>query len=211
MEKPENERGLRLSAVPAFLLPLLLLLGSCQAIQGKLLIMEGSYHFVRSRSPEAISAYLKALEFEETAPYAEYGLGYIYLVLDENAAALGRFAAAGEALALLHQDEEHRELNYRIHYNTGIIRFQEGDYTGAAAEFRRALEADGSRIEAKRNLELSLLSLGSGGSVTEQLRDYQISDNQETDTLFEYIRQTEQDRWKNREWSGDTPASGPDY
>jgi Ca-activated chloride channel family protein len=173
--------------------------------------MEGSFHFARNRTPEAISAYLKALDFDETAPYAEYGLGYIYLVLGENAAALGRFAAAEEALARLPQDTEHYELVYRIHYNTGVIQFQEGDYTGAAREFRKALEADGSRIEAKRNLELSLLSLGSRGNAAETLLIHHEAGGGEIDTFLDYIRRKEQDRWKSREWAGDTPVSGPDY
>jgi Ca-activated chloride channel family protein len=186
-------------------------MASCSAVQGKLFIMEGSFHFARNRTPEAISAYLKALGFDETAPYAEYGLGYIYLVLGANAAALGRFAAAEEALARLPRDTEHAELVYRIHYNTGIIRFQEGDYAGAAGEFRKALEAEGSHIEAKRNLELSLLSLGPRGNAAETLLIHQETGGGETDSLLDYIRRKEQDRWKSREWAGDTPVSGPDY
>jgi Ca-activated chloride channel family protein len=173
--------------------------------------MEGSFHFARNRSPEAISAYLKALDFAETAPYAEYGLGYIYLVLGENTAALGRFAAAEEALSRLPREGEHAELVYRIHYNAGIIRFQEEDYAGAAGEFRRALEADGSRIEAKRNLELSLLSMGPRGNAAETLLIGHETGGGKTGALLDYIRRKEQDRWKSREWSGDTPVSGPDY
>jgi Ca-activated chloride channel family protein len=151
------------------------------------------------------------MDFDETAPYAQYGLGYIYLVLGENRAALGRFAAAEEALARFPREGEHQELVYRIHYNTGVIRFQEEDYTGAAAEFRKALETDGSRIEAKRNLELSLLSLGPRGNAAEALRIRHEAGEGETGALFDYIRRKEQDRWKSREWAGDTPVSGPDY
>ncbi|MDR1948307.1 MAG: tetratricopeptide repeat protein [Spirochaetaceae bacterium] len=197
--------------IPAVLLPALLFLASCSAVQGKLLIMEGSFHFARNRNPEAIAAYLKALDFDEAAPYAEYGLGYIYLVLDEKAAALGRFAAAEEALIRLKPDTEHHELRYRIHYNTGVLRFREGDYAGAAEEFRKALEAEGSHIEAKRNLELSLLSLGPRGSAAELPLIYSEDEGREADTLFDYIHRKEQDRWKSREWAGDTPVSGPDY
>jgi Ca-activated chloride channel family protein len=171
--------------------------------------MEGSFFSARRLYAEAIAAYTEALSYGEAAPYAEYGLGTVYLALEEGAAALGRFAAAEEALAAFPRDQ-HRELRYRIHYNAGIIRFQRGDFTEAAGEFRKALEADSGRIGAKRNLELSLLSAsrpentgaapleagGSGGGA---------------EALFDYIRQKERDQWKSREWAEDASPAGPDY
>jgi Ca-activated chloride channel family protein len=160
---------------------------------------------------EAILAYLEALEYDETAPYAEYGLGSACLALDEDAAALQRFAAAEERLAG-RPLEDHRELVYRINYNRGVVRFHAGDFAAAADEFRSALETDGSRIDAKRNLELSLLSLAgqsSGGSTALGLN---IREEQgESRALFDYIRHKEQDQWKSREWSGEADFTGPDY
>jgi Ca-activated chloride channel family protein len=182
-------------------------LASCSRLSGKLLVMEGNFFSSRGMYTEAISSYSRALRYGEAAPYGEYGLGAVYLFLDEGKAAQQRFAAAEKALRLLPR-EYHLELSYRIRYNDGIIRFEEGDYRGAAGQFRKALEIDGSRIEAKRNLELSLLSLsrmnapvsapsapaGGGGA----------------EALFDYIRQKEQAQWKSREWNEDI-AAGPDY
>jgi Ca-activated chloride channel family protein len=153
---------------------------------------------------------MKALDYPEAAPYAEYGLSYVYFGLDEGEAALERLAAAREALVPL-PAEEHRELIYRVHYNTGIILFWKENYTGAAAEFRKALETDGGRVEAKRNLELSLLSSRSPEGAGQAPPVDRLGGGEGADTLFEYIRWKERDRWKSREWVEDTSVSGPDY
>lgn len=171
--------------------------------------MEGNFFNSREMYTEAAASYFKALEYDEAAPYAEYGLGSVYTALDERKPALERFAAAGKILATLPAGE-HRELRYRIPYNTGVVLFGEEDFAAAAAAFRAALETDPGRIEAKRNLELSLLALArekpDGSQVT---RDDDPGEAQKA--LFEYLRMREQNQWRSREWTEESPAAGPDY
>lgn len=190
---------------------LLLLLSSCSQIQAKLYIIEGSFHSGQARYPEAITAYLKARAFEEAFPYAEYGLGCVYLAMDEKEAALERFAAAAEALAGL-KPEEHTELSYRIRYNSGVVHFQNGDYEAAAGAFREALEEDGGKVEAKRNLELSLLSQEAGEQRTSEAPQVGAGTaGGDHEALFDYLRRKERDRWKSQEWDASTEFQGPDY
>ena len=193
---------------------LLLLNGSCSGesqVAGKLLLLRGNFLCAQGMYTGAILAWLEALEYDEIAPYAEYGLGSVCLALGEEAAALQRFAAAEERLAALPR-EDHRELVYRINYNRGVVRFHAGDFAAAADQFRAALETDGSRIEAKRNLELSLLSLAGQSSGAASALGVNIQEEQrESRALFDYIRQKEHDQWKSREWSGDAGFTGPDY
>ncbi|MDR2029686.1 MAG: tetratricopeptide repeat protein [Treponema sp.] len=195
---------------------LLILLGasvfSCSPVSGKLLLMGGNFFNSQGMYTEAISSYLEALRFPETVPYAEYGLGSVYLSMGEDDAALQRFSAAEAALRTFPR-EDHRELLYRIHYNTGIARFQGGDFTGAAAQFREALETDSGRIEAKRNLELSLLFLiRQNAAAAASSPSVDIRESREGPRgLFDYLRRKEQDQWKSREWLEDTVPSGPDY
>jgi Ca-activated chloride channel family protein len=175
------------------------------------MLLRGNFFNAQGMYTEAILAYLEALEFSETAPYAEYGLGSAYLALDEGAAALQHFAAAEEGLTHLLR-EDHRELIYRIHYNRGVVRFHAGDFGSAADQFRTALETDGSRIEAKRNLELSLLSLSRQDSDTAASLSLNFQEQQKgPQVLFDYIRRKEQDQWKSREWTEDTGSTGLDY
>jgi Ca-activated chloride channel family protein len=178
--------------------------------------MEGNFYHSRQRYNEAITSYLKALDYADVAPYAEYGLGLCYSAMDELGAALSRYELAEESLE---NSKEHRELRYRLQLNTGIIHFEEGDYTGAVDYFRNALETDGSRLDAKRNLELSLLALSrynqSGQSETASSSEQTETARSETaseanSVLFDYLRLKEQEQWKN-EWAGDSGSSSLDY
>jgi Ca-activated chloride channel family protein len=192
----------------------LFLASSCAKAQGKLLIMEGNFFSARGFYTEAVSSYLKALAYDEAVPYAEYGLGAAYFALEEGGAALERYSAAENGLA--EHREDHPELRYRIQYNTGIIYFEQGDYIGAANAFREALRIDGSRIEAKRNLELSLLTINRTGSPQASSAGENTETGGETSggtdsVIFEYLRQKEQEQWKSREWAGESEAAESDY
>jgi Ca-activated chloride channel family protein len=201
---------------PPAALFLLLFLGACSPFSGKLLIMEGNFYQSQGMYARAIAAYLKALNYPEVVPYAEYGLGSSYLALDEGKAALERFASAEKALDSgpgKTNPERWRELSYRIRYNSGLALFGEGDFDGAAEAFRVALEIDSGRIEAKRNLELSLLSRPrdkSSASAQGEGRESGEGKNQ-GQALFDYLSKKEQNQWKSQEWIEDTPPAGPDY
>jgi Ca-activated chloride channel family protein len=185
-----------------------LLACACSALPGKLLIMEANFHHSRGMYTEAISSYMRAHEYPETAPYAEFGLGTVYFTLGEEKAALERFTEAGKLLDEL-GPAAGRELHYRIHYNTGIVLFSEGNFTGAVDSFRSALKIDGGKKEAKRNLELSIRSLerektsGGGGQNSEESESMM--------ALFEYIQQKEINQWKSRDWPMEEEINGPDY
>ena len=180
---------------------------SCSKISGKLLVMEGNFHNSRGSYTEAIASYQRALEYTEAEPYSEFGLGSVYFNLGEEQAALNRFAAAEKALESLNPSAC-RELRYRIHFNTGVVLFSEGDFSGAVDSFRKALKTDGGKKDAKRNLELSIRSLSrennSGSSAHE-------SGNESMAVLFEYVRQKEYNHWKSHDWDQEENLNIPDY
>jgi Ca-activated chloride channel family protein len=177
--------------------------------EGKLLLMEANYLNSRGRYNEAVVPYLKALNYEDSAPYAEYGLGLTFYSLDENKAALKRYDSSKKMLETFPQGE-HRELRYRNSYNSGIVFFEEGDFQSAAAAFKDALRADPQRIEAKRNLELSLMSIVKESG--EQKRDSgSRQKNESMEILFEFLKQNEMQQWKSREWAPEEKPTGPDY
>jgi len=174
--------------------------------RGKLLLIEANYLNSHGRYDEAIVPYLKALNYKDSSPYAEYGLGLTFYSLDEGKAALKRYGNSQKMLETF-SDSEHRELRYRNYYNSGIVFFEEGDFHSAAAAFKEALRTDPGKIEAKRNLELSLMSI-----TMETDRENRTERQQETrEILFEYIKQQEQQQWKSREWSAEEKQTGPDY
>jgi Ca-activated chloride channel family protein len=191
----------------------LVLFTSCAKTQGKLLVMEGNLLNARGYYTEAISSYLNALNYEEAAPYAEYGLASVFFVLEEGEAALDRYREAGRVFNDMQKD--HPELRYRIHYNSGIIHFEKREYEQAAEAFREALKIDGSRIEAKRNLELSLLSVARSPQQAASAQDITGIGREgpagSSAILFEYLKQKELEQWKSREWTGESESSGLDY
>jgi Ca-activated chloride channel family protein len=179
----------------------------CSDIPGKLLVMEGNTFTSRGLYNEAVIPYMRALKYAESAPYGEYGLGSVYFTLGEDKAALDRFAIARQLIES-YPSTGNREIRYRIHYNTGVVLFSTGDYSGAADSFREALRTDGSRIESKRNLELSLRLLARENTGNNGNND---TDNESKAAFFDYIRHNELNRWRNREWPDEDEAIGPDY
>jgi len=189
-----------------YLLPVICyLICGCSNISGKLLVIEANLLSSQGRFTDAVTQYTKALEYEDAAPYAEYGLGSVYLSLGEEEDALNNFARARIILDKA-PPISNRELRYRVCYNMGIALFSKGNFSGAADSFRDALRIDGRKTEAKRNLELSILSSArqnaSGG-------DYR--ENEGLSALFEYIKQKEHGQWANREWQPEEDNGEPDY
>jgi tetratricopeptide (TPR) repeat protein len=191
------------------LLPIILLLlanaSGCSNISGKLLIIEANFLNSQGRFTEAITQYTKALEYEDAAPYAEYGLGSVYLSMGVEETALDCFVKAGNMLDSL-PPISNRELRYRVYYNMGVAQFSGGNFSGAADSFRNALKTDGRKIEAKRNLELSILSIARQNTMSGDNRE-----NEGLSALFDYIRQKELAQWTNREWQPEEDNAEPDY
>ena len=192
-----------------FILTFSLLMCGCSRMGGKLLVMDANFQNARGMYIRAISSYMKARDYAEAAPYSEFGLGSVYFALGEEKAALDRFAEA-ETMLESFDPATSRELRYRIHYNTGVVLFSEGDFSGAIDSFRKALKVDGGKKEAKRNLELSIRSLarenpsdsGKGGGENQ---------NESMTALFEYVRQKEYNQWKSREWQKEEETDDIDY
>jgi Ca-activated chloride channel family protein len=192
------------------LICLFFLLLGCGEVKGKLLVMEANMQESQSQHTNAIASYSEALRYPEAASYAEYGLGVLYLFLGEDASAFERFenAAAMMDSELINRDSE---LDYRIHYNRGILYFHDSRFEEAVSEFRKALEIDESRIEAKRNLELSWLSMEQQ-SAASRSSSVEIKSNESNDnTLFDYLRQKEVDSWKVPESPQDQDSPWLDY
>jgi Ca-activated chloride channel family protein len=185
------------------------LLGSCAGNRERLAVMEGNMLAGRGQAREATASYLRGTEHPAVAPYADYGLGAVYLSLGETEGSLRRLAAAEAAAAAIGSPA--RELLFRSRYNAGVARYRSGDFSGAAADFRRALEADGSRKVAKRNLELSLRMLSrKSASATSAAPLGRRDAANEPKVLFDFIREKESDRWKSREWKADVTTAA-DY
>lgn len=185
---------------------------ACEGRRAKLKLVEGNFYFSRGLVNEAIGAYLEAANEPLVSPYANFALGTTYLNLEQPAAALERFNAAESAVV---EGRESRNLLYRIRYNSGIAYFQKEEFAPAAEAFRRALEADNTAMDAKRNLELCIIALQMKNKATEIMTNESGTigggQNERNDMIFDYIRRRESDNWKSWEWSGEDDSGGKDY
>ncbi|MDR1231437.1 MAG: VWA domain-containing protein [Spirochaetaceae bacterium] len=230
------------TAVLPHILPLMLLLHSCAPAEAKIRLLEGNFFVARDMLDEAETSYTRArsLAAPGDIPYAIYALAFVQLRRDEKEAVVDREEAEdsaaipllGEAHTLIANEnaadtdritqafrhrhgEQHRELAYRIHYNAGLAHYNAGKPEEAAWEFRQALLADPGRIEAKRNLEISLALLenksGLQTSEVKTARPVREGTSRGNSVLFDFIRQKETNKWKSWAWQGEEGDSLQDY
>jgi Ca-activated chloride channel family protein len=199
---PRLSKGKRMSLVS--LAVIVFFLSSCS--EGRLLLLEANYLISRGRYDEAIVPSQKALNYETTAPYAEYSLGLTFHSLDDDNAALQRYGNSQKMLDNISANE-HRELRYRNYYNSGIIYFDEGNFNSAAEAFREALRIDPQKMDAKHNLEISLMSI----QIETNRKNNTETRSEAREILFDYLKQREQQQWKSREWMPEERFTGPDY
>ncbi|MDR0539309.1 MAG: tetratricopeptide repeat protein [Spirochaetaceae bacterium] len=190
---------------------------SCTDIAGKVLIARGSLFYSRGEFAQASGCFVNACSFKSIAPYAEYALGTAALAMDEGSVALEHFSTAYEtALVAFADKRQNSELLYRIRYNSGIVYFQQGNFLEAAEEFKRALQINPLRLEAKHNLELCHLSIQQqrDAANVQTSRSGGISENKtekRSGVLLDFMRQRETETWKSFEWGGNEDTAMPDY
>ena len=185
--------------------------GGARAGLGVADVLEGTFFWHQGEYQKAVSGFMDSMataeELSDTRlhQYSTYGLAATYIMQGETEAALSR-------LQELSPDAP-ESLRFAALYNSGIIAYNQGHYQEAATLFRRALEVDGSNLDAKINLELSLGhdSRQSPAAAQELIPVQETPGDDFADAaLFSLIRQQEQDRWKNQQDETATPT-GDDY
>lgn len=175
-------------------------------------ILNGTFSYHKKQYRHAVSEFMSANEtaMEENnqiiIDYSLYDLGTAYLMLGEDGAALERFISVSSAAP--------DNVRYAAYYNAGVLSHKNGDYEGAKNYFRKALEIDNSRIEAKINFELSMQTAAQGGKQNESnaiqgsQEESDVSDIEKT--LFERIKENDQKQWKNSD-ANQTQNLADDY
>ncbi|MDR1468592.1 MAG: VWA domain-containing protein [Spirochaetaceae bacterium] len=211
-------------------------------IEAKFRLLEGNFFVTRNMLSEAEASYTRSRSLASSGdiPYTLYALGSARL-LDEgesppkDEADSAVIAFFEQAHALITTDaagtdaagdpaaedfrhghgERYRELAYRIHYNSGVAHYHAGNAEEAAREFRQALLVNPGRIEAKRNLEISLVLLESKNTVetseVKSARPVREGISRGNSVLFDFIREKETGRWKSWAWQGGEGDSSLDY
>ena len=108
------------------------------------------------------------------------------------------------------ENVEDKNVRYAVFYNCGIIANRKGNYVEAAKWFRNALKIDGTKIDAKINLELSLMNAEkeakSKANVQNQVSESRTSSTME-ESIFARIREYDKKQWKNSQKSENSNSS----
>ncbi|MBP5156852.1 MAG: tetratricopeptide repeat protein, partial [Treponema sp.] len=168
-------------------------------------LLNGSLEWNRKEYQDATADFMTVIESAEargddgTVMYAVFDLATTYLMQGEDGAAAARF----EELAGDLPDN----LRFALLYNLGILAHRNGNYPAAADFFKEALLIDGGSVDAKVNLELSLVG-GEGRRAGGEMQPVMESGHEGTleSAIYSIIREQEEGQWKNmrkEEPSGD--------
>lgn len=188
-----------------------LMTGCSSQLKNANTVLKSTLQWYRKNYQSATAGFLEVTEEAEASKddvllqYGLYGLSSAYLMQEENDAALERIREISA--------DAPQEVRFSAWYNTGIIAHKKGDYETAAHAFREALLIDGTSVDAKINLELSLSSSSGSSKAGEQaMNPVSEADNDSTrqDVIFSVIREDEQNKWKSPETHSDE-SSALDY
>lgn len=174
--------------------------------------LEGVYSFHQKQYRHSIANFKKSSQLAENEEnqiqldYSLYNLGTAYLSIGEDESAMKKFSQISS--------DADKNVKYGAFYNAGIIAYKNSQYEDAKKYFRKALEADNSKIDAKINLELSLQMLSGNGKQNET-KTIPASDDKTNipdieKGVFERIKENDQKQWKNSE-SNQSPNLAEDY
>ena len=103
------------------------------------------------------------------------------------------------------------DVRFALLYNLGILAHRNGNYAQAADFFKQALLIDGSSVDAKVNLELSLVDEGghSGEAAVQPVMESRHEGALEN-AVYSIIRDQEEGQWKNMR-KEETVSDAEDY
>ncbi len=161
--------------------------------------IRGSYNWQQKNYKKSITYFLNSLKNAQehnnqlAIDYSLYNLGTSYLMLDEDSAAMEKYAKISQNAP--------KNVLYASYYNTGVIAYKNENYTQAQDFFRKALEVDNTKIDAKINLELSIkmvkVNASQSNTQLNPISDIQNNLLDMENSLFEHIKENDKKQWKN--------------
>ena len=175
-------------------------------------ILKGSFAFAKKQYSKAVSYFEAAHENaekngnEQKLAYTSYDLGTAYSLLGEDEAAMEKFSQITE--------DAPSSVLYGAYYNAGVLAHKNEDYEEAVEYFKKALEVDSTRVDAKINLELSIQNVEvkvqhNQSQALPSVQDNSINQDLEK-AVFEQIKENDKKQWKNSE-SNQSESLADDY
>lgn len=163
-------------------------------------LLQGSIYWHQGRYQNATVSFLQVIDSavsrqnEQLLYYGVYNLAATYMKQNEQDSALQKMAIIDEKAP--------PHVLFASYYNSGVIEYEKKNYEKASGFFKKALRIQSENIDAKVNLELSLLHIESEQKTSAMIIS-SLSEskgvNSAQDTIFSIIRENEQNRWKNQQ------------
>lgn len=172
----------------------LLLFSSCtQNSKTSFNILLGTLNYHNHNYQKSISKFLieSKSATNELKPYSQIGLASSYLMLGDSNNALQKMLEISE------DSPEH--ILYALHYNSGIAAYNNSCYKEAAQCFKKAIQIDNTKLEAKINYELSMKQISFAKESKQEINELQKSkkSNSTQNAIFSIIKEDEQQRWQS--------------
>lgn len=168
-------------------------------------IFNGVNAFQHKKYNQAISYFLQANDKAkkkddvQLMSYSLFNLGTCYIMQNEDEAAVQRFSQVPE--------DAPANVRYAAYYNSGIVAYRNQNVEMAAQFFRKALEIDSSKIDAKVNLELCVNKIEVDArqyeSKISQVNESKSEYDDEESSIFEHIKENDKNQWKNSQVEND--------
>lgn len=201
----DPERPVKFSADQGFLIFLCtvpFMFASCSSgkIENAQEIMRSSWAWHQKNYRSATAGFLRAEENAAqnndivTVQYALYDLASTYIMQGEYDVAAGNLKQITPAAP--------SQIRYAAYYNSGIIAYRNGNYKDAVDCFRNALKIDGTKIEAKENLEIARHQQAAKDAHGTESTMIPVSEKDNNisaveSAVFQRIRENDKKQWKN--------------
>lgn len=169
-----------------------LLLSGCGDMAAVYHITLGNFYFFNNRLQEANYQYLLSWDNEKYHDIVVFNLGTVYFHLGESRAAMEMWSQ------YIPGDRE--LLNYRFYYNRALLKCETGDYRGAFADLKEALDINPRNRDAKNNMEVVLDRITSGTEESKIKESESPTKKEEisaaSQRIFDYVKRSEVFEWE---------------
>lgn len=165
----------------------------------KTVILNGVNAFQHKKYNQAISAFIQVEDYakekknQQLYDYALFDLAASYAMQNEDEAAAKKYSEISS--------DAPASILYGAFYNSGIVAYRNGNLEEAADLFRKALEIDSTKIEAKVNMEISVNQIEIKSRQNESKLTATQEDNSEYNdeesSIFEHIKENDKNQWKS--------------
>lgn len=148
---------------------------------------------------QATSYFLSAKEIAQAngnnSEYEVYALSSTYLMQNEDSSAINNLKKL--------ENTTNIELASSVSYQLGIIAFRKQEYKLAASYFKKSLEKEPARMDAKINYELSIKRIDD--ELIQKTKNVKMNikeDNDTYDAIIDIFKNKEKEEWNEKKETG---------